>query len=107
MCIGDSLILFNNNRCFRTEFSTLTRGLKCGERLSKVEINGVRPHTPSWRVSLVWSPLFGNSVLKVNSIFAGWIMRISFKANSPVCLFVYICLWESYSSEYRTAEKKN
>jgi len=103
-CIGDSLILFNNNLCFRTEFRTVTRG----ERPSKVEINGVLPHTPSWRVSLVWSPLFGHSVLKVNSSFASWIMHISFKANSAACLFVYIYmyLWESYSYEYRTAEKK-
>ena len=29
MCIGDSLILFNNNRCFRTKFSTLTGGHGC------------------------------------------------------------------------------
>ena len=45
-----------------SEFSTLTRGhrFKMWRKTFQVEINGV---------SLVWSPFFVNSVLKVNSIF--------------------------------------
>jgi len=90
MCVATYLILFNYERCLRTEFITLPRGSRFKTWRKTVQGENKRRADSHIILSRVFAlvAFIWKFSLKVNSLFEGWIMHIAFTANSAVRLFV-------------------